>query len=96
MAGSALGAALARWLRAKGIAVAHAFDFYANLMLLPIARLAGVRAVVGSHRQLGDLLTPTQFRAQAAAFRFCDRIVCNSQAAAIVLVSTAYLCGSWL
>jgi glycosyltransferase involved in cell wall biosynthesis len=76
------GLALARWLRAKGIAVAHAFDFYANLMLLPIARLAGVRAVVGSHRQLGDLLTPTQFRAQAAAFRFCDRIVCNSQAAA--------------
>jgi L-malate glycosyltransferase len=76
------GLELARWLRAKEIAVAHAFDFYANLMLLPIARLAGVRAVIGSHRQLGDLLTPTQFRAQATAFRFCDRIVCNSQAAA--------------
>jgi glycosyltransferase involved in cell wall biosynthesis len=73
---------LARWLRAKRIAVVHAFDFYANLLLLPVARLAGVRAVIGSHRQLGDLLTPSQFRAQAAAFRFCHRIVCNSQAAA--------------
>lgn len=74
--------ALARLLRGKGIAVAHAFDFYTNLMLIPTARLAGTPVVIGSQRQLGDLLTPMQFRAQAAAFRFCDRVVCNSQAAA--------------
>ncbi|MFZ1158622.1 MAG: glycosyltransferase, partial [Candidatus Sulfotelmatobacter sp.] len=59
---------LMRHLRESNVAVAHAFDFYANLMLIPAAWLARV-AVIGSHRQLGDLLTPNQFRAQLAMFR---------------------------
>lgn len=74
--------ALARILRDQEIAIAHAFDFYSNLMLIPTARFARTPVVLGSQRQLGDLLTPLQFRAQAAVFRFCDRVVCNSQAAA--------------
>jgi glycosyltransferase involved in cell wall biosynthesis len=74
--------ALARHLRRQQVAVAHAFDFYANLMLAPAAQLGTVPVVMGSHRQLGDLLTPRQFRAQNAVFRLCDRVVCNSRAAA--------------
>lgn len=74
--------ALGKYLRREKVQIAHSFDFYTNLLLLPTARLAGVPAVIGSHRQLGDLLTPLQFRSQALAFRFCDRVVCNSQAAA--------------
>jgi L-malate glycosyltransferase len=74
--------ALSRFLRRQKTAVAQSFDFYSNLMLVPAARLAGVPVVLGSHRQLGDLLTATQFRAQNAAFRLCDRVVCNSRAAA--------------
>jgi glycosyltransferase involved in cell wall biosynthesis len=73
---------LAGQLRRQRIAIAHSFDFYANLMLIPCARLAGVPVVIGSHRQLGDLLTPLQFGIQAATFGLCDRIVCNSRAAA--------------
>src|SRR5258708_2353643 len=46
---------LQRHLRKLDVAVAHAFDFYANLTLIPAAKLAGVPAVIGSHRQLGDL-----------------------------------------
>ena len=69
-------------LRENRVEVAHAFDFYANLTMIPAARLAGVPVVIGSHRQLGDLMTPAQFRAQAAAFRWCDAVVCNSRAAA--------------
>ena len=38
--------------------------------------------IIGSHRQLGDLLTLAKFRAQAAAFRLCDALTCNSQAGA--------------
>jgi L-malate glycosyltransferase len=79
--------ALARHLRRGHIAVAHAFDFYTNLMLIPAARIAGV-PVIGSHRQLGDLLTTAKFKAQNWAFRFCDRVVCNSRAAAASLVAT--------
>jgi len=74
--------ALARFLREKRIVVAQAFGFYANLMLIPAARFGGVPVILGSHRQLGDLLTPEKFRAQNAAFRLCDRVVCNSDAAA--------------
>lgn len=73
--------AIARMLRHSKIAVAHAFDFYTNLMLIPAARIVGV-PVIGSHRQIGDLLTPAQFKAQYWAFRFCHRVVCNSRAAA--------------
>ena len=78
---------LARHLRQHRVQVAHAFDFYTNLTLIPAARLARVPVVIGSHRQLGDLLTPAQFRAQAAAFRWSDAVVCNSQAAANRLIA---------
>ncbi len=78
---------LARHLRQHRVQIAHAFDFYTNLTLIPAARLARVPVVIGSHRQLGDLMTPAQFRAQAAAFRWCDAVVCNSQAAADRLIA---------
>jgi len=77
---------LARHLRESHTAVAHAFDFYTNLVLIPAARLARVPVVIGSQRQLGDLLSPAKSRAQLAAFRWCDRVVCNSRAAARHLV----------
>jgi glycosyltransferase involved in cell wall biosynthesis len=73
---------LSHHLRSRHVQVAHAFDFYANLTLIPAARFARVPIVIGSHRQLGDLLTPAQFRAQTVAFRWCDAVACNSQAAA--------------
>lgn len=74
--------ALRRHLRQLKIEVAHSFDFYTNLTLIPAARLAGVPVIVGSHRQLGDLLTAAKFRAQTAVFRWCDAVTCNSQTAA--------------
>jgi L-malate glycosyltransferase len=73
---------LAGHLRRTGIAVAQAFDFYTNLTLIPAARLAGVPVVIGSQRQLGDLLSFAKSRAQLAALAWCDRVVCNSRAAA--------------
>ena len=79
---------LSRHIRQHRVQVAHAFDFYTNLTLIPAARFARVPVVIGSHRQLGDLMTPAQFRTQAAAFRWCDAVVCNSQAAAARLLAT--------
>ncbi|MFY9561006.1 MAG: glycosyltransferase [Terriglobales bacterium] len=73
---------LSRHLRGNRVQIAHAFDFYTNLTLIPAARLARVPVVIGSHRQIGDLLTPAQFQTQAGVFRWCDAVVCNSQAAA--------------
>jgi glycosyltransferase involved in cell wall biosynthesis len=79
---------LSRHLRHHQVQVAHSFDFYTNLTLIPAAKLARVPVVIGSHRQLGDLMTPAQFRAQAVVFRWCDAVVCNSQAAADRLIAT--------
>jgi len=73
---------LSRHLRRNRVQIAHAFDFYTSMTLVPAARLARVPVVIGSHRQLGDLLTPAQFRAQFEAFRWCDAVVCNSLAGA--------------
>ena len=64
--------------------IAHSFDFYSNFMLIPSARLARIPVVVGSQRQLGDLLNRFRNTAQHALFRWCDRVVCNSRAAAPV------------
>ena len=77
---------LAQYLRRSRVAIAHAFDFYTNLTLIPAAKLAGVPVVIGSQRQLGDLLSHSKSAAQAAVFRWCDVVVCNSQAAADRLV----------
>jgi L-malate glycosyltransferase len=78
---------LARYLRLMRISVAHAFDFYTNLTLIPAARIAGVPVLIGSQRQLGDLLTPAKSRAQLTVLGWCDRVVCNSRAAADRLIS---------
>jgi glycosyltransferase involved in cell wall biosynthesis len=78
---------LAQQLKSHKISIAHAFDFYTNLVLIPAARWARVPVVIGSQRQLGDLLTWKQERAQAAALRWCDMVVCNSRAAAARLTA---------
>ena len=89
LGGSLYGAAslrarwrLSRYFKRHEIGIAHAFDFYSNLVLIPAARYARVPVVIGSQRQLGDLLTSRQERAQAHALRWCDTVVCNSRAAA--------------
>lgn len=77
---------LARRLRDHRIDIAHAFDFYSNLMLIPAARLARASVVIGSQRQLGDLLGSARAAAQHLFFRLSDCVVCNSEAAAGRLV----------
>ena len=74
--------ALEPTLAEQQVLIAHAFDFYTSLTLVPAARFARVPVVVGSFRQIGDLLTPVNFHAQATVFRWCDAVVCNSHAAA--------------
>jgi len=73
---------LVRFLGQTSIEVTQAFDFYTNIMLIPAARIAGVPVVVGSQRQLGDLLPSNKRRAQNLAFHLADCVVCNSVAAA--------------
>ena len=80
-------ALLARHLRRLQVSIAHGFDFYTNLTLIPAAKMAGVPIVIGSQRQLGDLLPTAKSRAQFLALRWCDCVVSNSRAAADRLIS---------
>jgi L-malate glycosyltransferase len=77
---------LTHHLRTSGAAVVQSFDFYSNLTLIPAARWARTPVIIASQGQLGDLLTPLQCAAQIAAFWLCDRVVCNSRAAANRLI----------
>ena len=60
--------ALGRHLRKNRVQIAHAFDFYTNLTLIPSARLARVPVVIGSHRQLGDFSRPRNFARKPSHF----------------------------
>lgn len=73
---------LGRYLRTNGVTIAHSYDFYSNLMMIPSARLAGIPIVIGSQRQISDLISPLRNKVQNAMFRWCDRVVCNSRASA--------------
>ena len=77
---------LARHLRHSRVSIAHAFDFYSNLTLIPAARMSRVPVVIGSQRQIGDLLTRFRSRSQLAVLNWCDVVVCNSRAAADRLI----------
>ena len=79
---------LRQHLRQNRVQIAHAFDFYTNLTLIPAARLSRVPVVIGSHRQIGDVMAPGQFRTQSVVLRWCDAVVCNSNAAAESLVAS--------
>lgn len=79
--------ALARFLRSNEVCIAHSFSFYSNLMMIPVARIARIPIVIGSHRQLGDLLTHSQFNVQTILLQLCDRVVCNSKAASGRLIA---------
>jgi glycosyltransferase involved in cell wall biosynthesis len=75
-------AALARYLKTQRVTLAHSFDFYSNLMMIPAARMAGVPVVVGSLRNLGNLISGRRFAALKMVLRLSDHVMCNSGAAA--------------
>ncbi len=77
---------LTRHLREHGIRIAHSFDYYGNMLLIPSARAARVPVVIGSHRGLGDSLGPRRQLAQSYVFRLADAILCNCNATAEQLV----------
>jgi len=74
--------ALGRYLREQEISVAQSFEFYSDLLMIPVARAVGVPVVIGSLRQLGDRIGPFRFAILSQVLRLCDRVVCNSAAAA--------------
>ena len=75
-------ARIARLCRRERVGIVHAHDFYANLVGLAAARLAGAR-LVASRRDLAHWLSPVQRRALALCCRAADAIAVNARSVAL-------------
>ncbi len=73
---------LARFIRARQFDVVHANDLYANLFAVAAARLAGVRIVVSSQRDLSDSAWYTPMRRKVLRWiqRLSTCLIVNSAA----------------
>jgi L-malate glycosyltransferase len=69
----------ARWLRRQRTQLVHVHDFYATLVAVPAARLAGCKVVVG-RLDLAHWHSPLQARALRWATRAAHHVVANAEA----------------
>jgi glycosyltransferase involved in cell wall biosynthesis len=67
--------------RRERVRLIHAHDFYANLVGLAAARLAGAR-IIASRRDLAHWLSRAQRRALGIACRAADQVVANARSVA--------------
>ena len=69
-----------RYLKDKDISVVQCFDFYSNIFAIPLARLAGVRVILGARREEVAMKTPFQQRLQRWCYRLATGVVANAEA----------------
>lgn len=69
-----------RDLRRERTQILHTFNLYPNVFAIPAARLAGVPVIIATLRDMGDLWTPMQRRAQRWVCRAAHRVVANADA----------------
>jgi glycosyltransferase involved in cell wall biosynthesis len=70
---------LARWLRAQRCELVHVHDFYSSVLVVPAARLAGARVVVG-RLDLSHWQGPARRALHAQVTRLADHVVANAEA----------------
>jgi len=71
--------ALARLIRRRRFHIIHCHNFYSNIFGTVAARLAGMKNIITSRRDLGGMFTETQLRVQRLAYRFSAAVLANSQ-----------------
>lgn len=76
------GRRLARYLRESEIDIIHCHDIYTNVFVAPLARIAGVRAVICSRRWWQSLPDAKYRIANHLAYRSSTRVLANSPAVA--------------
>jgi glycosyltransferase involved in cell wall biosynthesis len=79
-------ARLAALCRARGVAILHAHDFYANAIAVAVGRLTGLKVIV-SRRDLGHWLGAVQRRVLPTLCRWADRVLCNASAVARLAIA---------
>src|SRR3954465_10455958 len=72
-------ARLAWLIRKEQVQVVHAHDFYANVVGVAAAKMAGVR-VIASRRDLAHWLNPMQRKILSVALSLSDCVIANAEA----------------
>lgn len=81
---------LARYMRKHRIQIAHSYNFYANMLTVPAAKLAGVPVVIASIRDCGVYLTPKQKLVNKFVCSMADKILVNAVAIKDWLLEQGY------
>jgi len=76
-----------RFIRREKFDLLHTFDFYTNVFGAPLARLAGIRLLLTSRRDLGHIWSKSRQRMLRAAFHWSDFVIANSDAARDQLIA---------
>jgi glycosyltransferase involved in cell wall biosynthesis len=74
--------ALFHWLRRERVDVVHTHDVYTNVVMAPVARLAGTSLVIASRRWWFTAPRPELIRANKLAYRAAHRVLANSPSVA--------------
>jgi glycosyltransferase involved in cell wall biosynthesis len=72
------------------IQVVHTYGFYTNIFAIPAARLAGAPVIVASVRDMGDIHSPLQRRAQKLICCLADCVLVNAEAVRERLIAEGY------
>ncbi|HYI03098.1 glycosyltransferase [Hyalangium sp.] len=70
---------MARWFRRHQVQLVHVHDFYSTMLVVPAARLAGVKVIVG-RLDLAHWLGPVRCAALAELTNMADHVVANAEA----------------
>lgn len=81
---------LSLYLRRNRTQIMHSYNFYANVLAIPAAKLAGVPVVLASIRDRGVYLNPLQTRLQKFVCSMADRILVNADSIRDWLLEQGY------
>lgn len=70
---------LAEHMRQSRTQILHSYNFYANVLAIPAARLAGVPVIIASIRDQGVYTTPAQKRLHKLIAHLADRVLVNAE-----------------
>lgn len=71
---------IARYIRKSRIDLVQTYGFYSNVPGILAAKVAGVRAIIASRRDMGVFLSPAQRLAEKCLWHFTQYIVVNATA----------------
>ncbi|MDC0708397.1 glycosyltransferase [Stigmatella sp. ncwal1] len=76
---------LARWFKQQRISLVHVHDFYSTMLVVPAAKLAGTKVIVG-RLDLAHWHGPAKRAVHAGFSRLADHVVANAEAIRRMLV----------